>query len=264
MRSLIIYFNEYSSPDSISDNQGLENLRRWFLLLWAQIDNIRKIRTDYKLSISTLQWNEILFDKPLFIWFEHWLSRDQFRWLLSKTIDNQDEVPDLFSEVYFNNRPARGLTRAHLSQSWAFSFPQENSPWLEPIINCREIRIDEQGNSGEADCIIKHISKSPHVNHWQSELADYGKIVASTNVISSIQGHSVVMYPLDHSYPHLHLVENSTPRRTIAKYRIDVFERMEGTKEFDKIMCEWITDKNSELLRSWERCKRGGHPYSIN
>jgi len=38
---------------------------------------------------------------------------------------------------------------------------------------------------------------------------------------------------------------------------------LEGRNEWDHAMEAWVKVHRDELLLSWERCQRGGHPYRI-
>jgi hypothetical protein len=60
----------------------------------------------------------------------------------------------------------------------------------------------------------------------------------------------------------LHLLDQGS-RNSLAKYRIDVFERPEGPPTWDTEMKAWVTQYRDQLLRSWTRCQQGGFPFEL-
>jgi len=236
--------------------------RAWALTLWDGIYHVRRYQSEYWLWFPTGYWKAYFSGRPLAVWMENWLGRDRYRRLLLMVRTN-DHDPDLYREVYFEGRPAIGMTLAHLARGWVFSFPKTSSPWLGPSIGAHEFRIDDDGSINGTDCEISHISCRRHVDQWHDELTSYGRSVAMANEIATVEGNPIDMYPLDHGYPHVHLVDTVSPGRTLAKYRIDSFARMEGRDEWDSVMERWVGDHRDELLVSWQRCQRGRHPFKV-
>jgi len=228
VQPLVLYLNEYSCPghDPVPDAAGIWRTRA--LTLWQGLQEIRKYQSEYWLSFPSEQWHVCCAGKPLSIWMQLWLGRDRYRWLQLK-VRIQNNSSDLYREVYFNDQHAVGMTLALLSQSWVFSFPKSDSPWLEPRLVAREVIIDETTTAvKEEDCEVLQIACLQHVEYWRERLASMGRTVADVNEITQLQGNSIDMYPLDHGYPHVHLVERLSPRRTLAKFRIDRFARLAG------------------------------------
>lgn len=157
----------------------------------------------------------------------------------------------MLRQVYFNGQQSAGFTFARIANSWAFSFPLEGSPWLSPIVFGTEYHQDGANIINEV-CEIAHISKDQHVSHWQQNLCDWERNIAKNNVIGIVAEHCMEMYPLDHAYPHVHLVDSKLCK-TLAKYRIDKFERMEGPPRWDSEVRIWVEHNRDELLRSWVR-----------
>ncbi len=159
------------------------------------------------------------------------------------------------------------MTLSHLAQSWVFSFPMPNSPWISFDIAATECRLEDQ-DIGEYACSIRQLASKDHAAHWLNDLADWGREVAADNILWEFADHVIEMYPLDHGYAHVHLVARGEygaggRAKTVAKYRIDRFERMEGPPRWDWDMREWIETHKDQLLLSWGRCQKGGHPYRI-
>ena len=211
-------------------------------------------------------WHALHSGKPLYVWLKQWLERDQYRWFISKLQENHTQE-NLVSDVYFNDKKAWGMTLSHLAQSWVFSFPVSDSPWVSFEIAATEYRLEDSG-IGEHACSISQLASEDHAAHWHNDLADWGREVAPDNIVWEFADHVIEMYPLDHGHAHVHLVARGKygaggHAKTVAKYRIDRFERMEGPPRWDGDMCEWVKKHKDQLLLSWGRCKRGGHPYRI-
>jgi len=138
------------------------------------------------------------------------------------------------------------------------------SNWFGPSVTAKEMYVNEQGVLLEFNCDIKHFSCIEHVKHWGQSLVDWGKQISQTSRVGDVAGYLILMYsaPLEHGLPHVHVVEGRT-QKTIAKYRVDQFERMEGRRpDLDSAMQIWIGEHKDLLLSSWARCMKGGHPYT--
>lgn len=152
------------------------------------------------------------------------------------------------------------------NHGWAVSLSLPNSPWLQHTVAAQRFVLNDQGNlDGPTECVVGHLSSSYHVQHWQAEILDWGSTIAPSCELAVINGHPVVMFPgpLEHGPPHVHLLESRVSHRTLAKYRIDQFERPKGPPVWDAEMKAWITEHRERLLQSWNRCQRGGHPYAL-
>lgn len=266
MKPLVLYFNELSAPPAEMPPELEAAWKSWALMLFACLRQVSHHQPGVTLIFPCGHWHELCGTKPLSAWVRGWLGKTEYQWLLSKLrnvchMDSQD------IDVYFNEQKAVGLTFSHLVGSWTFSFPIINSNWLFPSITATECRLVGDDIT-ERVCVIKHLSNSAHAIHWREEMADWGRELAVANTIDSLASYPIQMYPLDHGYPHVHLIDPQlfTPigrPKTLAKYRVDRFERMEGLPSWDKDMCFWIEQHRDLLLCSWERCQRGGHPYRI-
>lgn len=79
------------------------------------------------------------------------------------------------------------------------------------------------------------------------------------------------MYPNDHVPPHIHLVDPTTRivvdgknrKDPVAKYRIDQFERLAGKPKYDGKIKDWIEKHQDSLMRCWQTCQLGNHPFRI-
>jgi hypothetical protein len=174
-------------------------------------------------------------------------------------------------EVSVSNECGLGLTLADLAsnlwgQGWAISIPVPNSPWLQSTIAAEKFLLNDRAElEGPTECEVDHLSTGVHVQYWQDNLRDWGATVAASSELAVLDGHPVVMYPapLEHGPAHVHLLEGRGHHKTIAKYEIDEFRRYLGEPTWDAQMKEWVTTYRDQLMRSWERCQRGGHPYVL-
>jgi hypothetical protein len=256
----VLYFNELSSPPA---NVTSDELHAWSDSTLSLIAGLRQVgvhKSEFTLAFPSGQWHAIYANRPFSSWLKERIKQDQYRWLLSKMRFGNQRA-DLLHQVYFNGQPTAGLTCARIADSWAFSFPLTGSPWLSPTVVVTEYR-QEGENITDSNCEIAHIANLQHALHWRQCLIDWRKTVAENNLIGIVSEHHIEMYPIDHGYPHVHLVAPQLSK-TIAKFRIDKFERMEGIPKWDAEMKIWIELNQDELLRSWKRCQCGGHPYKI-
>lgn len=264
MRPLMIYFNELSSPCAEPDITPGAEWRERATTVFQCVREISRRQEDFDLAFVTGHWHGLSGGKPLSQWIKHWIGKGNYQWLLSRV--KNVAPPALDCEVRFQNRKADGLTHAHLAESWVLSFPLPNSSWLVPDVAVIELCLGTDGLS-ERECVIKNLGAVDHVRHWGQELADWGRDLASNNVIATIAGFPLMMYPNDHGYAHVHLVDPSMTKEgrkcTLAKYRIDQFERMEGHPRWDSEIRPWIERHRTDLLIAWERCQQGGHPVQI-
>lgn len=263
MDELVLYINEHSLPSgSVTPGE----LQQWSdaSKLWIEaLRLVGKHHPKYRLFFPVGWLDSVFAGKTLRIWIKQWIGTDEYRRLQTKM--RSLHLPgDLLQEVYLGENRAVGLTFAHIQETWACSFPVASSDWLTHLIEAKELSVDMYGQLLESNCAIEHISCVGHVDYWSQSLTDWGQRVSSTSRIGVVDGHSVLMYsaPSEHGIPHVHVVDGAE-QHTIAKYRIEPFELMEGSSTLDAVMRNWVTLHKTTLLNSWNRCMRGGHPYVI-
>lgn len=266
MQPLVLYLNELSAPPAEIPPEECVKWKEWALTLFACLRQVSRHQPEMEVAFPRGSWHVLCGNKPLSVWVGECLGKTNFQWFLSK-VRNVPPAENQDTDVYFDGQRAIGLTLSHLSESWAISFPIADSPWLSYSVTAIEYLLEGEVIA-ERTCTIKHLANVAHVHHWQHDLADWDKELANNNTIWTLAGYPIQMYPMDHGYPHVHLIDpqvldlNGRPK-TLAKYRIDRFERMEGPPSWDNRMGEWIERHREQLIRCWERCKRGGHPYCI-
>ena len=266
MKPLVLYFNELSAPPPGMPSELEADWKSWTVMLFACLRQVSRHQPDVTMAFPSGHWHALCGTQPLSVWVREWLGRTEYQWLLSK-LQNVCPMDSQDTDVYLNNQKAVGLTFSHLVGSWTFSFPVTNPLWLSPSITATECCL-EGGDLIERECVIKHLANGAHATHWQQDLVDWGRELAEGSTIGNLASYPIQMYPYDHRPPHVHLIDPQlfTPAgrpKTLAKYRIDRFERMEGRPSWDNYMCSWIERHRDLLLGSWERCQRGGHPYRI-
>lgn len=264
MRPLVIYFNELSSPCAVPDNTVGAEWRERAKTLFDCVREISRRQAQFDLAFVAGHWHCLVDAKPLSQWIKQWIGDRDYQWLLLRVKNVAASVQDC--EVNVENQKAHGLTHAHLAGSWALSFPLANPLWLAAEVAAKEICLVADRLT-ERECAIRNLGTAEHIRHWGQELTDWGRVLAGNNVIATIAGYPLMMYPNDHGYPHVHLVDPSNiidgRKGTLAKYRIDPFERMEGHPRWDSEIRPWIERYRAELLRSWQRCVEGDHPDRI-
>jgi hypothetical protein len=201
-------------------------------------------------------------------------SKDRYRRLLSRVRQLPVENVLQEREVQFAGKPTVGLMLADMAahtweNGWTVSFAIPNSSWLASSIAAQRLLLLQNGDiEGPTDCTIGHVSSTDHVAEWRTKIQDWGMHIAESSVLDMLGAHPIVMYsaPLEHEPPHVHLLESANSHNTLAKYRIDVVTRIDrprGPATWDTTIKTWINDHRDQLLRSWERCQRGGHPYKL-
>ncbi|CAE6706063.1 hypothetical protein G2912_01085 [Paraburkholderia aspalathi] len=263
MRQLSIFLNEYSIPSAEGD---IPTADAWKICIqsWiACIEAVERLRKDYILVVPDGVWHSLHNGRPFHVWLNSCIGTDRYRRLLGR-VRQRTFVNNGLSEFRYNGRIAFGMTNAVLTDSWAVSVPIPGSDWLSDIVDGVLAKVDqESGDYSEECCTVSHASLINHIDRWKQEIQDWGKIVAEDNLIAMVDGLRVEMYPLDHGYPHLHVVSPEKPYPTIAKYRIDNGERLEGDATLDGRFDPWISAHHAHLNDSWERCSRGAHPYKL-
>lgn len=266
MKPLVLYFNELSAPPiAITHAQSME-WRQCAAVLFACLRKVARHQPQITIAFPSGCWHAVLGEKPLSAWLQEWLERSQYQWLLSK-VRNIDSLPLEITDVYFGETKAIGLTMSFVAGAWSCSFPVSNSSWLSHSIDAIQYRL-EGNDVVQSMCTVRHLSNDLHVAYWEDSLHEWGRILAENNTVGDHHGYLLQMYPLDHAPPHIHLIDpvilaSDRRPRTLAKYRIDRFERMEGEAQWDNQVRSWIERNRDDLLLSWERCIRGKHPFRV-
>lgn len=266
MRLLPICFNEHSLPTQINTAQQVAQLSSCAGELYACLQIIHKIRSDFYVEVAHESLHQIWGDKPVRVRLAQLLGRTAYQWLQTK-IKPLSGGLETDVEVYYQEKKSEGFTRAYLADTWAISTTVAPE-WKHDVISVviHEIVGEEYKESVGA---IPHLSQPPHVERWRREIFTWGETVSDNNVVKILGNFLITMYPLDHDPPHIHLVD-PRPRAqgkgnyTVAKYRIDNFSRLEGPPTWDADVKSFVTENNERLLQSWTLCKSGGRPLKLD
>lgn len=244
--------------------EALDNLAK-------ALDSAFALRHDCRLGFPPDCWNADCGGLPLAQRFRNSLSKERYLRVLARAVHLSGGDLDLAREVRFQGAASVSMTCADMAaaragRGWVASLAANNSHWqVHTLQGARTVLQDSGESTGPDPCEIGNLAAESHVQHWRSDLLDWGRTVAASAHLADVAGHPVVMYsaPLEHGPPHVHLLESRNAPRTLAKYRIDVFERAKGPPHWDAEMREWVADYQDQLLQSWQRCQAGGHPYAL-
>lgn len=263
MQPLVIYLNEQCLKDTPEDYRWETGVQK----LCNVIDDFFKLRTDAHIALPAGQWQADCGGLHFYERLKNaYPNKDNYLRLLPKIKSLTHSDVQLLHEVYWDGKPAHGLTLAVTVQSWAVSLFLDDTVWAQPSVTAQRYELDESsGNlNGPSPSDIRHLSDVLHTQHWAAEIRDWGATVAPSCVLGKIKGLSVVMYPgpKEHNPPHVHLLDKQSGN-SIAKYRIDIFERPNGPPTWDAEMKAWVILYREQLLKSWARCQQGGLPFEI-
>jgi Domain of unknown function (DUF4160) len=267
MQILTLYFNELCLNNPPSGAALFKHIDDFI----ASIEAAIMLRPDCQLGFIEGDWRADCNGQPLAERIKQQLSNNRSRYqrLLPKIKNlHRNEIP-LEREIQYQGTFAIGLTLADLAahqcaHGWAISVAN-GSQWSEHQISAERYILSENGDMDAPDgCYIKHLSKSDHLDSWRTQLQDWGAVIAQSCTLDMLGSHPIVMYPApkEHNPPHVHLL-SSDSSYTLAKFRIADFVREEGKPNWDAAMKIWLKTYQTQLLKSWERCQRGGHPYKL-
>lgn len=262
MKPLAIYFNEISLQGTLTDTEWSKSTETLFHVL----NDFLQLRSDGQIIFVSDHWASSCGGIPLARQFEQLKHRHktQYQRFISK-VKKINKTLNLMQEITWQNQVADGLTLATLNGSWCFSIIDSHSNWFLEKIPAQRHEMDEAGGISSAACEVNHLASLAHLAAWKVSLQDWGATIAASCVLDSLKGHHVVMYsaPLEHNPPHVHVLHKGSGD-TLARYRIEDGAREDGKPTLDAEMRIWLTKYKDQLLRSWTRCQRGGHPYELN
>lgn len=266
-RPFFIYWNELSIPQTTTEQELLDD-NGWAIKAKAATDVLLealRTRKDCRISFAKGTFHHQIANRSLQNWLEEWVGKDVVRRLKASAVQ-----PSVFAsepmhgfdcELVYLGNTGEGLTRAYIAQSWAWSIAGENSPENFPQISALKHSINEI----DATIVdVFNLAKISHLQKWASRFEAWGHEVACGHIISILDIYTIIMYPLDHGYPHIH-VHLRSDQRINAKYRIDVFEALTERRPngLDALIENWIDIHRDLLLTSWRRCENGLYPLKI-
>ena len=267
-RPLLLHWNELSIPANVTADELQANLQ-WASQVQVALDTfnkVRKIRSDCRISFTKGAFHGHVAGRPLQSWLEAWLGKDRWRQLLGRAVQPPmgQELPpfsQLDCELSCNEQSGEGITRAHIADSWTWSVASDAIGFSGYVIRATKTVMDSDAH---IDVDVPNLAAEDHFKHWAEDLADWGKEPSKNHVISVLDGYQIIMYPLDHGYPHIHVHVRDDPRLN-AKYRIDEFEVLTNGRPpgLDALIEPWIARHRDQLVQSWIRCQKGSFPLKL-
>lgn len=266
-----LYFNEISVNFHIFPKDPATSWNQCISGLIDLFENVKKIRPETRIAFPSNSWHADCDGIPLSerIRVELSSAKDRYRQFLMR-VKRVEEIK-LDREVSFLGNIALGLQYTELSvlnwkNGWAISLPTKNTHWNSDFLSVDVQWLMADGSlTSPIQNKIGHISHPTHITPSTTDIEDWGLTVSASSFLTLLDGHPVVMYsaPLEHEPPHLHLLESPSDHRTIAKFEIDPFKRVKGIDSHDSRVRSFVDTYKMQLLHSWKRCQRGGHPYVL-
>lgn len=267
MRLLILYWNELSFQDGADPNVDDEAWANRARAAFDAFHDACNYQPAVRISVAKGSFHAQHFGRSLLSWLEHWLGRDRLRRIKARAVQplevDEPQGHQLACEVHRDNQIGEGLTRAHLSDSWVWSLGNTAAGTDTPLIEAKKHVLDEEGDVIESQVQIANLADIEHARHWRERITVWGCEISDNCVVGDVAGNRIIMYPLDHGYPHVH-VESPDFRNRTFKYRIDKFESLNDTPaQLDSVMRLWVHQHSHSLLQSWRRCSNGQHPLKV-
>ncbi len=267
-RVLFLHWNEISVPADAAP-EDLERNPAWAALARGAFDSFfyaQKARADIRISFSRGVFHGQIAGRPFQSWLELWLGKERVQKLKARTVQpplqaQQPPFDQLDCELSVEGRSGEGITRAHLAESWAWSLCVPAAGAAEEEIQAEKTTID---SDVAMQVSVRNLACLLHGKRWSQDLAEWGMRPSENHVIAEFDGLSLIMYPLDHGYAHIHVHASDEPSLN-AKYRVDKFEPLtkRNPPGLDALMEGWIAKHRDLLLQSWVRCQAGKLPLKL-
>jgi hypothetical protein len=266
-RVLLLYWNDLSFPDDISSAEllGSHTWKDRAMAAFGALQIALEIRRDCKMSFMRGEFTHYIGDRPLHGWLEDWLGKDRFRRLRASAVQplalGELIGSGLEHELTCNGRCGDGITRAHLADTWTWSVGNTATISDGSSIPAEKISIDSDTIESVQ---VPNLAQQDHAEHWRDRLGVWGQTVSNNHVMAEVGKWRVIMYPLDHGYPHIHVEDRGDPGQQ-AKYRIDKFEPLTYLRPqgMDQAIEPWVEKYHDALMDSWNRCQRGMYPLTL-
>lgn len=264
MPRLILYWNELSFPNATSIVNRLE-CKSQALATFGALDAVFRICPDARVSVAKGAFHAIHEHRTLLAWLESWLGVDRLRRLKGRAIQpgfHGDVDGCLLCEVKVEGAVGSGLTRAYLADTWIWSFGSRDL-WIGNPIVRGDATVLQGDNGLFSRCVdIRNVASEEHAHYWRNSLLAWGAKIAASSTIGYVDEMRVMMYPLDHGLPHVHMVDRDG---NMYKYRIDAIEALDGAPlEREVGLLRWIVEHRECLLESWRRCQQGMRPLRVD
>lgn len=160
-------------------------------------------------------------------------------WAIQPTALDTAPLHQMNCELSCFRRTGEGITRAHVAETWTWSLGYDKAGSDGVAIQARKMAIDKVG---ETDVEVANLAAAEHVTHWARNFDLYGYVVSHNHVIGKLDLYEIIMHPIDHGYPHVH-IHACDDVRLNAKFRIDVFESLtdQHSAGLDRPRCTCFT-----------------------
>lgn len=270
MTELVIYFNERCLPINCSNEiamiEGIRSLVKTFEMVLER-------HASAKIGFLYEDWTRFENEFSLPAQLKRALEREKTRYqrFMKKVKILHKTEFEFTREIQYEGQTAVGFGLAELAafkwtNGWSISYGADHEKWCSTNIPVARFILDVDGNIiGPSECEVSNLAHPDHIAAFDLELRDWGEVVAASSVLDYLHGHPIVMYsaPREHNPPHVHLRWSTNHEGDIGKYRIADGQRETGIPKWDSEMKEWILKNQAYLLKCWDRCQRGGHPYSL-
>ena len=266
MKTLVIFLNELSFASSISSEAMLPHV----LSTLAAIRAVKRIRPDLAVA-GHVPLSSVSFcdgSRPLAAVLRGDAHKDEWRFLRGLDQSNPWSAhPDLtspgeFQEVICQGDVGIGMLWAKQNSSTVVSFAFTPN-WDEHELQAELRQMDDGGNLVTTEITLPNLSKPEHSAVHRELITNYGRAVSSSSLIYEGEGFVVRIWFNDHAPPHFHVLMRRDTSDSLAKYKIETLDVLEGTLSpvLRRRVEEWATTRKEHLLACWARCRVGQHPF---
>jgi hypothetical protein len=268
--SLVIFLNELSLDSDGVIRPG--NLLGAVLSTLSALKAVKKIRRDIVVAGQTTI-SSVFFCKiyPLAEVLRDEDYRDEWRF-----IQNLDQfspcgaypasiTPGVLQEVMFQDRAATGMLWATQNGSAVVSFSL-NPSWNESSLTAQFREMSDGEEIGSREIQVPNLSKIEHVTVHRNMISDYDLVLSNSSIVYDGNGFVVRMFFNDHPPPHFHVMMRRDTSNALARYEIETLDLLSGElpSALRRRIESWATERKTDLLENWERCRKKRYPILLN
>jgi hypothetical protein len=172
--------------------------------------------------------------------------------------------PGLEQDVRFLGAPAHAMAWARRNGSPILSFG------FFPYWSRDEVEVEYTRVEADAvvttTVVVPNLSGLASIARHRKLIASIGRDMSSSSLVCRGDGFVVRMWSEDHDPPHFHVLPRASTSRTLAKYRIDTLEVMEGKlgAALRNRVNDWARRNAVQLMENWHLCRNGDHPMRLD
>jgi hypothetical protein len=270
MKALVVFLNELSFTSGSPVSQ--QEILRSVLSTLSTARNVRQIRNDLlvvgSVPISAIQLGDGTVSLASILGGD--AHKEEWRFLQNlNQASPWNEYPgapppDEAQEARFQGQSAMGMLWANRSGSSILSFAWSQS-WNDGFVHAQLCELDPGGNINPTDVDIRNLSKPEHVVLHRDWIHSYGRALANSSLVYNGEHFRIRIYFNDHHpLPHFHVFRpNST--ESLASYAIQTLDLLAGElpPALGRRVRDWASTRREDLLRCWNRCRQGQHPFVL-